>query len=405
MSAITIYGRNISSCGYCKSIDGVKTETSVSYGVVAEKIEVEHYEAMMLKGWRRSGTYLYKPSLHETCCPAYTIRLENKKFIASKAHRQVIRRVSRYLTTGSIYERRDETIPITTHDLTIETSLPEYTDERYDLYLKYQTLIHHDDPEEKSKKGFISFLVESPLRHKIITKTDEIINTEINEFELPSTQLKTSETISYGTFHQLYRLDGILIAVGVIDILPSGISSVYLYYDPDYKFLELGKYTALNEIKFGLNNSQYNLNYYYMGFYIQSCQKMKYKGEYYPSELMCPSTFDFYPIAECIPLITKYRFTPFHHDLKLIRERVFNENIQDKQLITELEKLLPHNLKSYNNSLFPINISTISLSLSNSIVNYDDITNAGKKFLAPILTEWGNLIGNTLASKITIKLS
>jgi len=157
MSKVTIYGKNISECGYCKNKDGIKNETSVSYGVDADKMEVEHYEAMMLRGWRRSGTYLYKPSLHETCCPPYTIRLENKKFITSKAHRQLIRRISRYLTTGSIYETRDETIPISTHNLTVETTLPEYTDERYDLYLKYQTLIHHDNPEEKSKKGKLPY--------------------------------------------------------------------------------------------------------------------------------------------------------------------------------------------------------------------------------------------------------
>lgn len=49
----------------------------------------------------------------------------------------------------------------------------------------------------------------------------------------------------YGSFHQLYILDGKVIAVGVIDILPKCVSSVYLYYDPDYSFLSLGTYSAL----------------------------------------------------------------------------------------------------------------------------------------------------------------
>jgi arginyl-tRNA--protein-N-Asp/Glu arginylyltransferase len=35
----------------------------------------------------------------------------------------------------------------------------------------------------------------------------------------------------------IYRL----VAVGVIDILPSGLSSVYLFYDPDEKQLNLGQ--------------------------------------------------------------------------------------------------------------------------------------------------------------------
>ena len=41
-------------------------------------------------------------------------------------------------------------------------------------------------------------------------------------------------------------MDGKLIAVGVVDILPSTISSVYVYYDIEhYASLSLGVYTAL----------------------------------------------------------------------------------------------------------------------------------------------------------------
>jgi len=49
----------------------------------------------------------------------------------------------------------------------------------------------------------------------------------------------------YGSFHQHYILDGKIIAVGVIDILPYCVSSVYFYYDPEYAFLTLGTYSAL----------------------------------------------------------------------------------------------------------------------------------------------------------------
>ena len=51
--------------------------------------------------------------------------------------------------------------------------------------------------------------------------------------------------MGYGSFHQQYLLDGKIICVGVLDILPSLVSSKYLYYDPDYEFLNLGKYSAL----------------------------------------------------------------------------------------------------------------------------------------------------------------
>ncbi len=34
-----------------------------------------------------------------------------------------------------------------------------------------------------------------------------------------------------------------------------------------------------------------NFKYYYMGFYIHSCQKMRYKGNFSPSFLLCPENY------------------------------------------------------------------------------------------------------------------
>lgn len=51
--------------------------------------------------------------------------------------------------------------------------------------------------------------------------------------------------VGYGSFHQQYWLDGRIVAVGVIDILPNCVSSVYLYYHPEFASLSLGSYSAL----------------------------------------------------------------------------------------------------------------------------------------------------------------
>lgn len=51
--------------------------------------------------------------------------------------------------------------------------------------------------------------------------------------------------MGYGSFHQQYWLGQKLIAVGVIDILPHCVSSVYFFYDPDYGHLSLGTYASL----------------------------------------------------------------------------------------------------------------------------------------------------------------
>ncbi len=76
----------------------------------------------------------------------------------------------------------------------------------------------------------------------------------------------------------------------MIDILPLCVSSVYFMYDPSYGFLSLGVYGAIREIglTWSLSQSLPKLKYYYMGYYIHTCQKMKYKANYKPSDLLCP---------------------------------------------------------------------------------------------------------------------
>lgn len=63
------------------------------------------------------------------------------------------------------------------------------------------------------------------------------------------------------------RLDGKLICVGVLDILPRCVSSVYLFYDPDYAHLSLGNCSALREIMYtrDLSRAIPGIRYYYMG--------------------------------------------------------------------------------------------------------------------------------------------
>lgn len=68
--------------------------------------------------------------------------------------------------------------------------------------------------------------------------------------------------VGYGSFHQQYWLDGRIVAVGVLDILPTCVSSVYLYYHPDFSSLSLGTYSALRcvcvQLSSGCNHLLYD---------------------------------------------------------------------------------------------------------------------------------------------------
>ena len=47
-----------------------------------------------------------------------------------------------------------------------------------------------------------------------------------------------------------HRLDGKLVAVGVLDLLSNYVNSGYFIYDPEYKFLNLGIVGALRELEY-----------------------------------------------------------------------------------------------------------------------------------------------------------
>lgn len=77
-----------------------------------------------------------------------------------------------------------------------------------------------------------------------------------------------------------YYIKEQLVAVGVMDCVRSGFSSVYFFYEPKYKDYRLGVVSSIVEIEYlrWLRLSFPDFKHYYMGFYIQNCQKMSYKS-------------------------------------------------------------------------------------------------------------------------------
>jgi arginine-tRNA-protein transferase len=108
------------------------------------------------------------------------------------------------------------------------------TAEKFELYKKYQIAVHKDPESKLQKDGFTRFLCDGPLQvSHFLAVCLWLIS--------PQPERSGDPAQPYGQFHQLYRLDGKLIAFGVLDILPTCCSSVYFVWDPDYSALSLGK--------------------------------------------------------------------------------------------------------------------------------------------------------------------
>ena len=83
--------------------------------------------------------------------------------------------------------------------------------------------------------------------------------------------------------------------MGVLDLLPHCVSGVYMLYHSDFEPWQFGKLSALREAALALDGGY---QYYYMGYYIHSCTKMKYKGDYKTQHVLDPETYEWHPLDD-----------------------------------------------------------------------------------------------------------
>ncbi|PKY01654.1 arginine-tRNA-protein transferase [Aspergillus campestris IBT 28561] len=300
-------GYQRSSCGYCKSDNG-----SASYYTSSVSVRPAHYEELVDRGWRRSGTLYYKPNLQRSCCPHYTMRLEASAFKPRRDQRKAVNRWNKFILGPEYIRRAAYLCPKTreekkqrrdTFDLADAVHQAEYdrvkrpidpktkkplepahrfevnlegdsiSQAKFELFLKYQTTVHKEDVSKWQTKDFKRFLCSG------ITRS-------------PANAARSDEQ-KLGSWHQCYRLDGKLIAVAVLDLMPHGVSSVYIFYDPAYEAWEFGKLSAMREIAMA---AEEKYQYYYMGYYIHSCQKMRYKGTFRPQYILDPESYTWDPL-------------------------------------------------------------------------------------------------------------
>uniref|UniRef100_A0A7S4IGM9 Arginyl-tRNA--protein transferase 1 n=1 Tax=Vannella robusta TaxID=1487602 RepID=A0A7S4IGM9_9EUKA len=224
------------------------------------------------------------------------------------------------------------------HHFELTMDQGNFSNEKFQLYKKYQMEVHNDNESDLTIPSFQGALCTSPLIHEPAKSRDD-------------------PECGYGSFHQNYRVDGELIAVGVIDVLPNCVSSVYFFYNPSYSWLSPGVISALQEIQwvknFALSHSNSKLHYYYMGYYIHDCPKMKYKKSYQPSDLLCPITHKWVSLGkversldaqkycrlsnEKQVEITKQQILNIAHSLKLI---ICGSTVTLRDLTTESQRVV-----------------------------------------------------------------
>ncbi len=203
------------------------------------------YTKLSEVGFRRSGTMYYRPDC-ESCKACIPARVVTSKFSPRRSQKRIIRR---------------------NKDLTIEMAPCDFTEEIYALYEQYIASQHADgDMFPATEQQFRDFLC------------DDNRSQEVTAEKHPS-------------YFLCLRDKGRLVAVAVMDQLSSGLTAAYTFYDTRAKRRSLGSYCILLQIS--LVNAL-KLEYLYLGYWIKQCQKMSYKTDFTPVELLLESGWQRY---------------------------------------------------------------------------------------------------------------
>ena len=185
------------------------------------------YSRLVTVGFRRSGAHLYRPACDQ-CQACLSCRIRVQDFVANKRFRR-------------IWKRNQD----------LHSQLSHLDDPAFfALYCRYIDVRHAGgDMHPPSREQYHSF---------IETRSD-------------STQ-----------FHAFYLQDT-LVALAVMDELDHGLSAMYSFFDPQLHSRSLGSFMILWQIE---RARSLELPYVYLGYWIKECEKMRYKTDFRPLELL-----------------------------------------------------------------------------------------------------------------------
>ncbi|MFQ5963391.1 MAG: arginyltransferase [Candidatus Scalinduaceae bacterium] len=177
---------------------------------------------LLAKGWRKFGIYFFQPSCPD-CRECIPIRILSNEFKPTKSQKRNL--------------KKNSAIKVVFGPL-------KFSERAFEIY------------KDHSSKRF-----------------SEECNLEefIFNFYSPSTPSLQSE----------FYLNDELIGLGYLDEGKDCLNSVYFIYDAKVSHLGLGIFSILKEIEY---TRSLGLKYYCLGYYVQACQSMAYKGNFKPRE-------------------------------------------------------------------------------------------------------------------------
>jgi arginine-tRNA-protein transferase len=187
------------------------------------------YARLLAHGFRRSGHYVYRP-LCPDCAACRAVRLPVAAFLPRRSHQRAWR-ASRA-------------------DLTMTPRPAAFDEQHFALYQQYLGARHPD--------GEMANGDADDYRRFLFADWGETLCLEL-------------------------RLGERLLGVAVTDVVPGALSAVYTFFDPAQFARSPGVLAILAQVELART---WQLPHLYLGYWIDACQKMRYKADYRPLEVL-----------------------------------------------------------------------------------------------------------------------
>ncbi|XP_066880605.1 arginyl-tRNA--protein transferase 1 isoform X29 [Kogia breviceps] len=346
-------------CGYCDSEEG-----KASCGMWAHSMTVQDYQDLIDRGWRRSGKYVYKPVMNQTCCPQYTIRCRPLQFQPSKSHKKVLKKMLKFLAKGEISKGscEDEPMEPTMEDaVASDFALINKLDIQCDLKTLSDDLKESLKSEEK-KKGKSSEsneLIQSQDMEEKLDSGEPSHSVKVHTLPQPGKGAdlskppcrKAKEIRKERKRLKLMRqnpggkLEGFQVQCQPPSLFPPKAKSNQPKSLEDLIFESLPESAShkfeVRVVRSSPPSSQFKATFQESYQVYKRYQMVVHKdppdkptvsqftrflcsspleGQYRPSDLLCPETYVWVPIEQCLPSLENSKYCRFNQDPEAVDE-------------------------------------------------------------------------------------